>query len=197
MQPLKSKGFTLVEMLVAITILSMVMLATVTGLRTLANSQTSLVAQSDRNDALRSASSFLRDAFESAVIGRDVGGLSLGGGGRDRTVFEAGPERLMWKTSMRFGESAGGSFVANLARAGDVIELRWQKMAPNGELAPWNNAPARTLVQNVDEFAVAYRRVPGGEWQEVWDGRGAPAWVRLRIKAQGRYWPDIVMQVAR
>lgn len=184
-------------MLVSITLLSMVMLATVSGLRTLANSQTSLESLSDRNDSLRSASSFLRDAFESAVVGSDSGGLSLGGGGNDRTVFEMGPERLMWKTSMRFGESAGGSFVANLALAGDLIELRWQKMPPNGELAPWNNAPSRTLVQNVQEFTVAYRRSAGAEWQELWDGRGAPAWVRLRIKAQERYWPDIVMEVAR
>jgi general secretion pathway protein J len=185
-------------MMVAVTILSLVMLATVTGFRTLATTQTSLTKITDRNDEIRSVSSFLRDALESAVIGTGgSGGLSLGGGGSDITIFETAPDRLIWKTSMLFGESAGGSYVVRVAREGSEIVLRWQRANPQGLIDDWNKASARTLVEDLQEFYVAYRRAASAEWQSEWDGRGPPGWVRLRIRAGERYWPDIVMEVAR
>ncbi|EAQ98320.1 prepilin-type N-terminal cleavage/methylation domain-containing protein [Congregibacter litoralis] len=190
-------GFTLVEMMVSVTILSLVMLATVTGLRTLASTQSSLNRVTDRNDEIRSVSSFLRDALESAVVGSSSGGLTMGGGSAEMTVFEASPTQLMWKTTMMFGESTGGSFVARVAQESDDIVLRWQKMDARGQMGDWNNAAARTLVEGAQEFSVAYRRQPNGLWLSEWDGRGAPGWVRLRIRSAERYWPDIVMEVAR
>ncbi|MFK7831529.1 MAG: type II secretion system protein J [Congregibacter sp.] len=193
----KHRGFTLIEMLVALSILTLVMLATVTGLRTLASTQSTLATKITVNDELRSVSSFLRDALESAIVGNDVGGLTVGGSGKDRTIFEAHPTRMMWKTTMLFGESQGGSFVVQVAREAREVVLRWQKPDLQGQVGEWNKAPSRTLVDNVQEFSVAYRREPDGEWQEQWDSAGAPAWVRLRIRAQERYWPDIVMAVAQ
>ncbi|MFK8043209.1 type II secretion system protein J [Congregibacter sp.] len=195
--PSRSQGFTLVEMMVSVTILSLVMLATVTGLRTLASTQSSLNKVTDRNDEIRSVSSFLRDAFESAVVGSSSGGLTVGGGGAEMTVFESSPTQLIWKTTMLFGESAGGSFVVRVARENPNIVLRWQKMDARGQIDDWNNAAARTLVEGVQEFSVAYRREREGEWLSEWDDRGPPAWVRLRLQSAERYWPDIVMEVAQ
>ncbi|MDP5070926.1 MAG: prepilin-type N-terminal cleavage/methylation domain-containing protein, partial [Congregibacter sp.] len=118
-----SRGFTLVEMMVSITILSLVMLATVTGLRTLASTQVSLGRVTDRNDEIRSVSSFLRDALESAVVGSSTGGLSVGGGSVEMTVFESSSSQLMWKTTMMFGESVGGSYVVRVAQESPNIVL--------------------------------------------------------------------------
>ena len=190
-------GFTLIEMVVSLAVFSMIMLATVTALRTLGATQGSLEQLTLRNDEIRSVSSFLRDALESAVIGSGRGGLSLGGGGQDLTVFEVFPNALVWSTAMRFGESAGGSYVVKVEREGASVVLRWQKPNPNGAIGPWNKAPARTLISGVQDFSVAYRRQMNGEWQRKWDSAGAPGWVRLQIQAGDRYWPDIVMQVAR
>ncbi|MFT7287651.1 MAG: general secretion pathway protein J [Halieaceae bacterium] len=193
----RSAGFTLVEMMVSMAILSMIMLATVTGLRTLANTQASLAVLTDRNDELRAVSTFLRDALESAVVGNDISGLSRGGGVAERTVFESRPESLVWKTTMLFGESAGGSYLVRVGSEEGQLVMRWQKTDPRGQSAPWNNVASRTLVQNIQSFAVAYRRSAGGAWQSAWDGSGAPGWVRLRVQANERYWPDMVMEVAR
>ncbi|MFT4768631.1 MAG: general secretion pathway protein J [Glaciecola sp.] len=193
----KAEGFTLIEMMVSVTILSLVMLATVTALRTLASTQSSLNKVTDRNDEIRSVSSFLRDALESAVVGSSSGGLTVGGGSAEMTVFEASSTQLMWKTTMMFGESAGGSYVVRVAQENPNVVLRWQKMDARGQVGEWNNASARTLVEDVQEFLVAYRREFDGDWLSEWDGRGAPGWVRLRIRAAERYWPDIVMEVAR
>jgi len=184
--------------MVAVTILSLVMLATVTGFRTLAATQGSLSAVTVRNDELRSVSSFLRDALESAVVGSSSsGGLSLGGDGLEKAFFEMSPQQLLWKTGLVFGESEGGSFAVRVALEGGQLVLRWQEMDRKGQLAPWNNVPARTFVENVQEFAVAYRREADGEWLSDWDRMGTPGWVRLRLRANERYWPDIVMAVAR
>ena len=82
------RGFTLVEVVVALAVLSLIMLATVTGLRTLGNTQVAVDRQVDRVSELRAVSSFLRDSFGAAVTGSGGGGLSLGGGMGQRTVFE-------------------------------------------------------------------------------------------------------------
>jgi len=190
-------GFTLVEMMVALAVMSMIMLATVTALRTLGSTQVSLERVTVRNDEIRSVSAFLRDALESAVLGTSTGGLSAGGGLGDFTIFEARPSSLMWKTTLLMGESMGGSFVVRVALEEQDVVLRWQQAGSPGELREWNTAPQRTLVTDVDQFAVAYRRGFGGTWEQEWDRRGAPDLVRLRIQADERFWPDIIMQVAK
>ena len=72
-------GFTLVEVVVALTILSLIMLATVTALRTLANTQGTLERVTARIDEVRTVSGFLRDLMEAAVVGEggSGGGLAL------------------------------------------------------------------------------------------------------------------------
>ncbi len=192
----RAGGFTLIEVLVAVSILSLVMLATVTGLRTLGGSQVTLERQTASNDALRSTSTFLRDALEAAVLGSDIGGLTLGGGERERTFFSIGREEILWKTRLLFGESQGGSYVARVARESDELVLRWQRQDDRGGLADWNTAPAKTLVTDVQEFSVAFRRDMEAPWIESWDGRGVPGWVRLRVKAGQRFWPDLVVGVS-
>ena len=121
----RSRGFTLVEVMVSLTILTLVMLATVTGLRTLGNTQVAIERLTGRVDEMRSVSSFLRDTLNSAVTGSDSGGLTLGGGRGERTIFEVGPNALMWKAVVLFGEDFGGSYVvrvaAERARAGAAL----------------------------------------------------------------------------
>ena len=52
-------------------------------------------------------------------------------------------------------------------------------------------------MSGVEQFEVAYRRGVGDPWRSDWDRAGAPGWVRLRLQVDGRYWPDLVMVVAR
>ncbi|MEM6300861.1 MAG: prepilin-type N-terminal cleavage/methylation domain-containing protein [Pseudomonadota bacterium] len=191
-----SQGFTLVEVLVGISILSLVLLATVSGLRTLASTQLSLTAVATRNDELRTVGSFLRDALEATTIGSGSGGLSLGGSGSEEAIFELGSGYLLWAARVRIGDGVGGHYVIRVAQEDASLVMRWQRRLPGRELQPWNNVPSRTLVDKLEEFSVSYRRDPGGEWFEEWDRRGAPGWVRMRIRASSRYWPDLIVNVA-
>ncbi len=197
--PAKARGFTLVEVMVALTILSLVLLGTVTALRTLGNTQASLERATERVDEMRSVTGFLRDLLDTAVIGSNVGGLTLGGGVQESTYFRATANFVEWKARLLFGESFGGTYVVRVAREGQDLVLRW--MGPEQLLLDdvyWEKAPSRVLVSEVEEYSVALKGEFQGSWETEWqDTSLAPALVRMQVKAGGRYWPELIMSVQR
>jgi general secretion pathway protein J len=191
-------GFTLVEVMVALTLLSLVLLATVTGLRTLGNTQASLNRATDRVDEIRTVSGFLRDLMESAIVG-GKGGLTTGGGALESTYFRLGGGALEWKTNLLFGEAYGGTHIVRVAAEGDQLVLRWlepEHKEPGPE--KWRNAPSRLLVEDLGDFRVSMREQYSSPWENHWEDEFvAPALVRIQLQSSGRYWPDLIMQVQR
>ncbi|MCB1702158.1 MAG: prepilin-type N-terminal cleavage/methylation domain-containing protein [Halioglobus sp.] len=194
--PRQSTGFTLVEVVVALSILSLVMLVTVTGLRTLANTQTALERMTDRIDEVRTVSAFVRDTMESAVVGGGPGELSLGGSGSEKKgYFALFPDALAWRSTILIGESFGGSYLLRVAMEDDLLVLRWQQADARGEPGDWAAADARTLVSDLEEFEVSWRDSYNGEWRQDWVPGDEALWVKLQIRASDRYWPELIMQV--
>lgn len=191
----RQRGFTLVEVMVALTILSLVMLATITALRTLANTQTALERLTQRVDEVRTVSSFLRDTLESAVAssGSGSGGLTLGGSDPGSTFFRVYPQAVEWRSIVLFGESFGGTYLLRVAREADQLVLRWLEPDTVSRTPDWAGAPSRVLVDELDELQVSYRRELASDWQSEWDWEGTPSLLRLQIKASGRYWPELIM----
>lgn len=194
-RPGRQYGFTLVEVMVALTILSLVMLATVTGLRTLANTQAAIERMTDRVDEVRTVSGFLRDAMESSIIGSNTSGLSIGGGRSGATFFEINRDSLAWKSTVLFGEGFGGSHLMRVGREEDRLVLRWQEPTRSGIPVDWNSVASRTLVNDLDEFRLSFRADFASPWTEDWDSRRLPALVRLQVRAAGRYWPDLIFSL--
>lgn len=192
-------GFTLVEVVVALAILSLVMLTTITGLRTLANTQSTLDRITGRIDQVRTVSSFLRDTIESAAIGSsDGGGLALGGSSREAAYLDITADSLTWKSTILIGESFGGTYLLRVAKEDDLLVLRWQEPGPSGEPGQdWGEAQERTLVEDLQEFELAWREDAGDDWQRQWEKGDVAGWVRLQLRASDRYWPELVMQVPR
>lgn len=192
------RGFTLVEVMVALTILSMVLLGTVTGMRTLGNTQASIERATERVDEIRTVSGFLRQLMESAVVG-GKGGLTLGGGSLEATYFRLGTGFVEWKTNLMFGEAYGGVHLVRIADEEGQLMLRWlepEQKQPDEER--WLDAPSRPLVDDLEEFNLLARGDFRADWTGDWEESAmAPALVRLQIKSSGRYWPDLIMQVQR
>jgi len=195
----RAKGFTLVEVVVSLGVLSLILLATVSALRTFANTQVSLDRMLERVDEVRTVSSFLRDMLEGAMPGKVSGsGLSLGTGSSELAYFKGTPVSIEWKAPVMFGEAYGGTMILRLAREGKTIKLYWQEPPQNLARVNWDNTSSRVLVDQVEQFQITYRPELKQEWRGgQWDENGAPALVRLSIKANGRYWPDLIIGVQR
>ena len=183
--------------MVALTILTLVLLATVTGLRTLANTQIAIERMTSRVDEVRTVSGFLRDTLESAIVSSNSSRLSLGGASRESTFFEIASHSVAWKSTVLFGENFGGSYLVRVAKEDDELVLRWQEPTERNTAGSWERAPSRVLVSRLEEFNVAYKADFSLPWSDVQDRSAIPSVLRMQIKADGRYWPDLILGVHR
>ena len=199
----RSRGFTLVEVIVALGILSLIMLATVSGYRTLGNTASTITRMTDRTDELRSVSAFLRDALENAVVGTESGGgdeMTFGGSAMSAgpvAFFKVTDGSLEWRAKILFGEAYGGSYFLRLAKQQDALVLQWQE--PQGQFEPgvWSDAPSRTVLENLQTFEVWTRMNARSKWVKTNIQRETPGHVKLVIQANDRFWPDLIMTVQR
>lgn len=190
------QGFTLVEVMVALTILSLVLMVTVTGLSTLANTQSAIERMTSRVDEVRSVSMFLRDLLASATTGADPNALTLGGAPDSQSYFISGTDFLELDATVLFGERYGGTYLVRIAKEDDQLVLRWQES--NGGTAPkdWNDKYSRVMVAQLDEFVVLTREDYRKDWTENRRvDTSKPLLVMLKVKAAGRNWPDLIVRV--
>ena len=154
------QAFTLVEVMVALSILSLVMLATVTGLRTLANTQLAIERTTSRIDEVRTVSGFIRDTLESAILDSRSGRRTRGASASvasGSSFFELSRYSVAWKATVLFGENFGGSYLVRVAREDDQLVLRWQEPSAKGAAGDWAEAQSRILVTDLEEFEVTYK----------------------------------------
>ena len=73
--------------------------------------------------------------------------------------------------------------------------LRWQEPGVSGQPDDWLKAQVRTLADELQEFEISWRKDYRDDWQREWRRGDVAGWVRLQIRAAGRYWPELIMQV--
>lgn len=192
------RGFTLIEVMVAVTLLSMVMVATIAAMRTLGNTRSSVEQLTERVDEIRVLSEFLRNTIGAAMPVTRVGsseemfteGKSYG------TYFAGDATRLMWVAPLVGGADMGGVFILYLARVDDTLELRWLPYQSEVQAVDWGAVEPRRLLQSVEEFEVGYLGAYGQEWTDIWEGsQRNPVAVRINIRSAGKYWPELVIRL--
>lgn len=183
------RGFTLTEVLVAISVLSLIVLATASALRTFADTQLRIERTTARLDEMRMAGGFLRNSLRQAVA---------------------------MSTSMEFsqyfiGRSAEVSWLGPMLAAGDVSGLHYIRIFLEDtelriQLIPYRRAIGRPewdgvisyrLLGEVDQALFEYRPALGEDWTSEWsmDEMGIPQAVRLRLSVTGRFWPDMLVAI--
>ena len=186
-------GFTLLEILVALVVLGFLMAGLSGGVRLgmrAWDSQARAVAAHDELDGVDRA------------LRRLIAGIDPG----DRT-HKAGvsgtPGSLTMTTEL---PTAADSRMADarlqVDGAGRLV-LRWTPRAPGVPLAPPPPVQQAELLRGVKRLQLAYwpdaleKDAPPG-WHDTWNGRFAPALIRIRLVLDGgRNWPDLVAAPAR
>jgi general secretion pathway protein J len=188
-------GFTLVEVIVAMALLSLVMLVLGSSIR-------SMGASADRVDARTASMDQMRVA--TGFLGEIVGRVSSQPQEPPATgvLFVGAAQAMSWIGVMpaRFGPAGRHFFRIAPERLDDgstglvlrFIAWRWeQKTMPD-----WSRADSRVLVRDVDSVALSYQGDGFGQgWIAAWpaDAKKLPPRVRLLVVARGSEWPPIVL----
>ncbi|MFT4614746.1 MAG: general secretion pathway protein J [Bacteroidia bacterium] len=195
----RSGGFTLLEVLIAVTLLSLVMAALVASMRTFGNTRTTLDRVTARVDEIRTISSFLRGTIGTALplerpdlFKGEEGEYEAGA-----TFFGGDSTEMVWVSPVIAGTRLGGAYAIHLVHEEDQLMLRWHPYRMDLTEGDWSNLPPRALVESVEEFEISYLPDYGEDWVEEWvPAKHSPAAVRLTIRAAGKYWPELVIRLS-
>ena len=196
----RGRGFTLIEVLVAVGLLAFGMTLAVAALRSLtqASSRAEITAQHDEH--LRAVQALLRNQLSDALPisysnDPDSGVTHVMVGDADKLVFVAGMPGYL---------SRGGAYLQTLSLVpssdGKQLVYEFRQLGPNGPLP--SERPAKVLLDGIAAGDFEYRtldqQLKPGPWQAQWHQSGIlPPLLRLRLRFADphRVWPDFVVAV--
>lgn len=185
----RQRGMTLVEVMVAVMVLSMIMLGLITAMRTFANSYVALDAISQRASSLREVNTFLRHTLRTAVFPTP-------------DSFELGEGDLKWRTPLDRVGSAGGVLWLRLRQEGDELVLHFalpEQTASDIEPAEprWDeDVAAEVLMTGIEGLAITAKWDETTQWAASAEEsvRGLPRLLRLQVDfVDDRQWPALVV----
>ena len=198
-----ARGFTLIEVLIALTLLSLLMLALTGALRAMGQTSERVEQRIEAEDDYRIAQAFLRDILAQASARVSD---QMAAGGAQRAVFFAGqPAALAWIGIMPARHGLGGRHYMRLAlesgAGGSDLVLRYAPWSGAPTFADWTVAPAQSLVRGVQGLRLRYQHPLTGQWLPAWPPAdlppGAnvflPSAIELAIDGPVPTWPPIIV----
>jgi len=180
------KGLTLVEVMVATVIFSLIMMGTVTALSTFAKTYKRLQSAVAATTEIREVERFLRETLTDAM--NQVG------------FFEGSEDSLRWVAPVDRVGGAGGLQQLQLTRKGDQLLLSFAPMGLSAGVPVWGRVvPDFPIIENVQRVAFSYQAHPLGEWQisyagnEQEDGASLPYAVAMEVQSNEGVWPPVVV----
>lgn len=202
MTRVKLGGFSLIELLVAMSLLAVIMVGLVSALRSMAQTETKLDQRLQRLDEIRVARAFVQQTLtriHAALV--DAPGAS----GKRVVTFSATAQSVSWVGILPARSDLGGRYYFRLAMEGsdDMRELvlRFFPWNPDMVYPDWSAAQARTLVTGVSQISVQAKGLqPEGRnpveswpvgWQNGWPVSDVvPEQVRIQLADTHGAWPE-------
>jgi general secretion pathway protein J len=190
------RGFTLLEVILAVSILAVIVLLATAALRVGLRAWEAGQRRADLQQESRALVELVSEALAGASAYRGRLGLSP-----ERIVlFEGEPEEVRFVTSappLTLDAPTAPFHAVVLGRKGQDTLRLVERLVPSED--PFAQEPERVLSRSVTRFTLAYRDEDGA-WQERWDAReagGLPTAVRVELAVAGlpRTTPALVVQL--
>ncbi|MDR1462014.1 MAG: prepilin-type N-terminal cleavage/methylation domain-containing protein [Azoarcus sp.] len=197
-----ARGFTLIEIIIALALMSLIMLGLVSAFATLGKTATRI-----NEHAGRSGREWLAGEFLHATLSSAVGQIKQTLPDQSKAVyFRGGPATVQWLGSMPARYGVGGLHVFRLGLepcgSGMCLALHY---APYVKEDAFGNAAAdfqtQILADKVSGFRIAYQSHPARNdeeavWSEDWtDADNLPARTRIDLASQGAARPPVIVSI--
>jgi general secretion pathway protein J len=189
-----SRGFTLLEVMVALALLALAVTLALGTLRGATQATAKAEATAQRDERLRAVQSLLR---------RQVGGalpmaMAIDPETGEAQVWHGDAHEMEFVAAMPGYLSRGGPQVQTLELVGDKLQFQFAMLTPDGPLDPERDPVV--LLDGIDDATFEYRsfddRGRAGAWRQQWPQRAAlPPQVRVKLtfKDPARRWPELVL----
>ena len=192
------RGFTLVEVVIATTLLALALAIAFGTLRSASRATARAEASAQREERLRAAQSFLRAQLGAALAVPFEFDNETGAA----TFLRASPGKLEYVGTMPGYMARGGAYkqTIELVRGAEGQQLRFQhqQLTSDGPVDP-EREPV-VLLEGIAEGAIEVRTIDEqgkpGRWQDEWrvSAQLPPqVRVRLRFRDERRNWPEMVV----
>ncbi|TSE20190.1 hypothetical protein Talka_01085 [Tepidimonas alkaliphilus] len=215
--PRRPKGFTLVEALVTLVMLSMVALGLAGSMHTIGQAQTRLAARQARLQAMETTSRVLQQLLGEPVRETLEPARDAPGWPQRRIRFSLKDDAIEWVGVMPPRPGMGGPAEFRLALEQDSVRAGVRHLVlrhrPRAEVNQgvkfdsWDSAQAETLAAEVQALRIQVRSErPAGwsvnmPWDDAWRPdwpewvRDVPQWIRIELADALGPWPPIMIAV--
>jgi len=193
----RATGFTLLELLVVMALLSGVMLALGASMRTMAQTEVRIDHRLARTDEFRVATTFLRSTL-GRVSARKV--VAVTQAGAPAWLFATEPDAMAWVGVMPARHGTGGRYFFRLAveqlNGKPTLAIRFTPWADIAEFPDWSQAQVRGLVTGVHTFSIRYADIRANPpvWTDKWTvSDRLPEKVSIALESDSGPWPELIV----
>lgn len=183
-----ARGFTLVEVIVALSLVALIMLGLVSALRTFGDTATALDARSGNSAESRLLADFLRATLTRAMPRPLVQTLEAGA----VVPFSGTASDLRWLGNFPARHGAGGVHYMRLYASAGSLQLQYLPHPGTTDPPDWSRAASHLLSEHLEQFRIAYQVRPSkpdelAEWRPLWDDpQRLPSRVRIDLAIAGQ-----------
>lgn len=184
-----NSGLTLIEMLIALAVLSLVSLAAATALRSFAQSQAAIELKVEKVGQMRMTLAFVRRSMQKSVPIMHPKGF--------HTYFKGSVNELIWVAPMSQIGAKGLQILRLSVDKGGAVILQMVPFNREWKQPLWNDVESYKLIYDEATLEFGYRASWQEDWQEDWEfSTESPSSIRVNISHKEKYWPELIVHLA-